>query len=481
MQVTETLSDGLKRELQVTVTADDLSNRLDQKLNEIKDQVQLKGFRPGKVPVSHLRQRFGRQMMTEIIQEVVTDSSQKALEEREMRPAMQPSIDIEGEVEPIVEGDADLVYKLTFELLPEFELGDLSSIEVEKPVAEVDEKEVEDMLNRFAEQQQNFESRGEGEAAQDGDQIVLDFVGKLDGEPFEGGAAEDANLVIGSNRFIPGFEEQLVGVKAGDETTITVTFPQEYGAEHLAGKEATFDVMVKDVQAPAETAIDDEFAKSLGMDDLEALRGAIREQIQGNYASLARNKMKRSMLDALDDIHDFQLPPMMVEHEFNQIWGQLEHQLQHQNKTLADLDEPEDTVRAEYQKIAERRVRLGLVLARIGEENEITVGNDELNRALMQRAQQFPGQERQVYEFYQNNPNAIAELRAPIFEDKVIDYITELAKVTEKPVTVEELMASDDEDEGLPFIPEHDHDHDHGDHDHGDHDHAHEEGEETKA
>ena len=478
MQVTETLNEGLKRAYELILTAEELDAKVNAKLKEAQPEIEMKGFRKGKVPMPLLKKQFGQRLIGESMQEAVDEAMSKHFEDSGDRPALQPKIEMKNE--DWKEGD-DVNVEMSYEKLPEVPEVDMSAIEVEKLVAKADDGAVDEALASLAETAQDYKDRDEGAEAVDGDQVVIDFVGKVDGEPFEGGAAADYPLVLGSNSFIPGFEEQLVGVKAGDETTITVTFPQEYGAEHLAGKEATFDVMVKDVQAPAETAIDDEFAKSLGMDDLEALRGAIREQIQGNYASLARNKMKRSMLDALDDIHDFQLPPMMVEHEFNQIWGQLEHQLQHQNKTLADLDEPEDTVRAEYQKIAERRVRLGLVLARIGEENEITVGNDELNRALMQRAQQFPGQERQVYEFYQNNPNAIAELRAPIFEDKVIDYITELAKVTEKPVTVEELMASDDEDEGLPFIPEHDHDHDHGDHDHGDHDHAHEEGEETKA
>ncbi len=478
MQVTVTSADGLKRELTVQVPAGDLEARVGAKLDEMKNSIRLKGFRPGKVPVAHLRKTYGKQVMSEVIQETVGATSQKALEEQTLRPALQPEIALEGEIEPVLEGKADLTYKMSFEIIPPFEMADFAKLSVEKPVSEVTDADVDEALKRLAENQKNFEPKAEGAAAEEGDLLTIDFIGRIDGEAFEGGTAEDAKLEIGSGRFIPGFEEQLKGVKAGDKTDVKVTFPADYGAANLAGKDAVFEVTVKEVQGPAEVKVDDEFAKRFGFDALDKLREALTQQIKSDYTRMSRMHLKRALLDALDTAHSFELPPSMVEQEFNQIWSQFEHELQHQGKTAADLEEPEEQIRGEYRKIAERRVRLGLVLAEVGEKNKISVTEQELSQSLAERARQFPGQEREVYQFYQRNPNAIAELRAPIFEDKVIDFIAELAQVTEKPVTRDELFADPDADEHdhAHHDHDHDHDHDHGhhhhDHDH-DHDHAH--------
>src|SRR3989338_8613688 len=378
MQVTVTNADGLKRELKIQVPAQDLEAKLGAKLDEMKGQVRLKGFRPGKVPVSHLRKTFGKQVMGEVIQETVGETSQKAIEGESLRPAFQPAIDLEGEIEDVIEGKSDLTYKMSFEVIPSFDLADFSKISLERLTTEVKDEDIDESLKRLSENQKNFEPRAEGAKAEEGDLLTLDFVGKIDGEAFEGGSAEDANLEIGSGRFIPGFEEQLVGAKAVDEIEVKVTFHEEYGAEHLAGKDAVFEVKVKEVKAPAEVKLDDELAKRFGIESLEKLREALAEQMKGEYARMSRMHLKRAMLDKLDELHDFELPPTMVEQEFNQIWHQFEHELQHQKKTVADLDEPEEEVRDEYRKIAERRVRLGLLLAEVGEKNSITVTEQEL-------------------------------------------------------------------------------------------------------
>ena len=468
MQVTVTSTDGLKRELQVAVPAKDLEARVSAKLDELKNTIRLKGFRPGKVPVAHLKKTYGKQVMSEVIQDTVGTSSQKALEEQSLRPALQPTIDLEGEIERVLEGKADLTYKMTFEIIPDIAFTDFSKLEIERLVAVPADSDIDEAMQRLAENQQNFAPKAEGEAADEGDLLTIDFVGKVDGEVFEGGSAEGAKLEIGSGRFIPGFEEQLKGAKAGDAVTVNVTFPADYGAENLAGKDAVFDVTVKTVEASAPVEIDDEFAKRFGFDELSKLREALETQIKGDYERMSRMHMKRSMLDALDSAHSFELPSSMVEQEFNQIWSQFQQELESQKKTAADLDEPEEDIKAEYGKIAERRVRLGLLLAEVGEKNKITVAEQEISQALAERARQFPGQEKMVYEFYQKNPNAIAELRAPLFEDKVVDFIAELAKINDKTVTRDELFADPDAEEHVHDENcGHDHDHDH-DHDHGD-------------
>ena len=447
MQVTETLSDGLKRGLKITIPAADLESKMMDKLVEIKDQVRINGFRPGKVPLAHLKKTYGRSVMADIVQEVVTESSQSALEERKERPAMQPSIEMtedQDEANEILDGKRDLDLDVSYELMPEFEVGDLSGITIEKPVVEVDDKEVMDQIEQLGNQSRPYEEK-KGKA-KDGDRITMSYLGKVDGEAFEGGADENGQLVLGSGQFIPGFEEQLVGKKAGDETVVKVTFPEEYQAAHLAGKEAEFDVVVKEVAAPGELVIDDDFAKNLGLEGLDNLKEIIKSQIDGQHAGASRQKVKRQLLDQLDEKYDFELPPTMLSQEFDGIWGQVEKEMEEAGTSFEDNDTTEEQAREDYSKIAERRVRLGLVLAEIGDSKEIQVTEDEMRNAVMQQASQFPGQEKEVFEFYQKNPEQLAGLRAPIFEEKVVDYILELATVTEKTVTKEELLADDDEE-----------------------------------
>ena len=440
MDIKEVSAEGLAREVQITVAAADLASKLETKIDSIKDQVQLKGFRPGKVPVAHIRKTFGEQLMGEIIQETVNETSQNMLTERDERPAMQPEIKLAGEVDAVIGGTADLVYDITYEVIPAITLTDFSKLKLEKPVAEINDERVDEALTRLAEGRKNFEPRGKTAKAKDGDRVKIDFIGRIDGEAFDGGAGEGFDLELGSGQFIPGFEEQLVGTKAGDTKDVEVTFPEEYGASELAGKAAVFECTVHEVSAPKEAEINEEFATSLGMESLDKLKDAIREQIAGDYDQMSRGHLKKDLLDRLSETHDFDLPPSMVDLEFNQIWHQFEHELEHQEKKIEDLDESEDELRAEYRGIAERRVRTGLVLAEVGNNNEIQVTQEELNQGLMQRVQQFPGQEQQVFEYFQQNPEAMAQLRAPIFEEKVVDFIVELASVSEKTVTLEELM-----------------------------------------
>ena len=440
MNIKEVSAEGLAREVQITVAAADLTSKLENKIDSIKDQVQLKGFRPGKVPVAHIRKTFGEQLMGEIIQETVNETSQNMLTERDERPAMQPEIKLAGEVDEVMSGKADLVYDISYEVIPAITLTDFSKLKLEKPVAEVNDERVEEALGRLAEGRKNFEPRAKTAKAKDGDRVKIDFIGRIDGEAFDGGAGEGFDLELGSGQFIPGFEEQLVGAKAGDKKDVEVTFPEEYGASELAGKAAVFECTVHEVSEPKEAEINEEFATSLGMENLDKLKDAIRDQIAGDYDQMSRGHMKKGLLDQLSDTHDFDLPPSMVDLEFNQIWHQFEHELENQEKKISDLDESEDELRAEYRSIAERRVRTGLVLAEVGNNNDIQVTQEELNQGLMQRVQQFPGQEQQVFEYFQQNPEAMAQIRAPIFEEKVVDFIVELASVTEKSVSLEELM-----------------------------------------
>ncbi|WP_137390502.1 trigger factor [Rhodoligotrophos defluvii] len=476
MQVTETLNEGLKRELKVVVGAQELESQLEQRLHEIKDQVRVRGFRPGKVPVNHLRRLYGRSLMAEVVQKTVDDSSQKAIAERNEKPAYQPQIalpeDKEG-IEQIIEGKADLAYTMSFEIVPSFEVGDFSGIELEKEVAPVDEADIDDALANIARNYREFEPRGEGETAKIGDQVTLDFVGKIDGEPFEGGSGTDAKLELGSNSFIPGFEDQLIGLKAGESTVVHVTFPEDYGVERLAGKPATFDVTMKEVAAPKELAIDDEFAKKLGLEDLATLRQRIRDQIASEYEQVSRSKLKRQLLDRLDERYEFALPERLVEDEFQQIWRSLTAEMEREGRSFEDENTTEEQARAEYRRIAERRVRLGLLLGRVGEQANVSITDQELQQAMINRARQFPGQERQVFEFYRSNPQAMLELRGPIFEEKVVDHIIAQSKVSEKPVTREALYADPDEGHDQAHAHDHEHSHDH-DHDHAhDHDHSH--------
>lgn len=447
MQVTEIAADGLLREFKITIPASELDEKLNTRLESLKDRVNLKGFRPGKVPVDHLKKAYGRQVMGEIIEETINESSQKALEERSMRPAVQPKIDIESDTDDVTDGTIDLEFKVEVELMPDIEVVDLKTVKVERPVAEVGDGEVDEQLQTIAGQMREYEERGEGEKAEDGDQLVIDFEGKVDGKAFDGGRAEEMELVLGSGSFIPGFEDGLIGAKAGDETVVKVTFPEDYPVETLAGQAAEFDVKVHKVSKPKDQAIDDEFAKKIGMNDLAALKDAMRARIKDEFDQASRMHAKRALLDALDEGHSFELPKGMVDAEFHAIWHQVLQDLEHRGKTIEDEAESEEALRAEYRKIAERRVRLGLVLAEIGQKNNIDVTQEELGRALNQLARQYPGQEKQVYEYYQQNMGAMAQLRAPIFEDKVVDFALELVDLEDKTVSREELFKDPDEDE----------------------------------
>jgi trigger factor len=455
MEVTETLSDGLKREFQVQVPAADLEARVSERLDEMKGRVQLRGFRPGKVPVGHLKKLYGKAVMAETIEAVIRELNAKIVSERGLKLAMEPKVTIpseEAEVEKVIGGQSDLAYTLALEILPKIELADFKGIKLERLVAEVTEAQINESLEKIAEQNRPFAAKGEGAKAEKGDRVVIDFTGKLDGVPFEGGTGGDVGVNVGSGSFIPGFEEQLIGIGAGENRLVKVTFPANYMNAQLAGKDAEFDVTAKSIDAPGTVTIDDAFAKSLGLESLDKLKDAVKARLQQELAGLSRQKLKRQLLDHLDGMHKFALPPTLAEEEFTNVWNAVEGDLKAQGRTFADEGTTEEKARDEYRAIAERRVRLGLVLAEIGEKNNITVTEDEIKRAIVERARQVPGREQEVWEYYGKNPQAVAAIRAPIFEEKVVDFLVELAKVTEKPVSREELL-KDDEDEKADKAP----------------------------
>lgn len=445
MEVTQTKAEGLSRTFAVKVPASELQAKLDERIEEIRPQMKLKGFRPGKVPASHVRKLYGQDLMGELINKLVTETNQKALEDNELRPAGQPDVQIDGDMEAVVKGQADLSYNMNVDVMPEFEPADVTKLTITRPVADVAQEQIDEALGRIAEQNTQYEPRAKTAKAREGDAVVMDFVGKIDGEAFEGGSAEQQTLVIGSGQFIPGFEDQLVGVKAGDEKDVIVTFPEEYGAADLAGKEAVFEVKVHEVRAPKTAELDDEFAKGLGLESLEQLTGLVKDQLKAEHDGASRAKAKRNLLDQLDEAHSFDLPPNMVEQEFNQIWQQLQSEMDAGRTADEDKDKSEDELKEEYRKIAERRVRLGLVLAEIGRVADVRISEQEVNQALVREARQYPGQETQVVEFFRNNPGAMAQLRAPIYEDKVVDHILEVAEITEETVSREDLFKEEDE------------------------------------
>jgi trigger factor len=450
MQVTQTLADGLKREFKIVVPAADIATRADAQLSEMKDKVRINGFRPGKVPVSHLKRLYGRSVVAEIVNTMVGEANKKIVDENNIKLAMEPKLDFEGGddgVKSVLEGQADFAWTVSVEVLPSFEIGDVSGLKIVKPVAEVEDSAVQTSLENLARRNVSYSDKKKGAKAAKNDRVIVDFTGKIDGEPFEGGTGNDISVDLGSNSFIPGFEDQLDGVKAGDQKTIDVTFPGNYLAKNLAGKAATFEVTVKSVQGPGELVVDDELAKSVGLEGLDKLKDAIRESLGRDLAAASRRKVKRQLLDALDEKYSFDLPPTLLEQEFTNVWRQVENDMKASNKTFADENTTEEAAKEDYRKIAARRVRLGLVLAEIGEKNNIQVTEEEVTRAVVERARQFPGQEQQVWDFYRKNPQALAELRAPIFEDKVVDFILELAEVTEKKVSREELMEDEEEDQ----------------------------------
>ncbi|HKL46427.1 MAG TPA: trigger factor [Roseovarius sp.] len=428
MQVTETQNEGLKRAYTMILTAQELDDKVMDKLKEAQPEVELKGFRKGKVPLALLKKQFGQRIMGEAMQEAVDGAMSAHFEEKGERPAAEPSVKMTNE--EWKEGD-DVEIEMSYEALPDIPEVDLKSIKAERLVVKADDAAVDEALSSLAENAQDFKARKKGAKAKDGDQVVIDFVGKVDGEPFEGGAAEDYPLVLGSNSFIPGFEEQLVGVKVDEEKDVTVTFPEEYQAEHLAGKEAVFECKVKEVKEPVAAEINDELATKYGAESLDALKEQIRERLEAEYAGAARAVLKRHLLDEMDKLVSFDLPPSMVEAEAKQIAHQLWHE---ENPDVQGHDHPEIEPTEEHNKLAERRVRLGLLLAELGQKAEVEVSDAEMTQAVMEQARQYPGQERQFFEFVQNNPQMRQQLRAPIFEDKVIDYVAELAQIEEKDV-----------------------------------------------
>ncbi|MEQ1670563.1 MAG: trigger factor [Hyphomicrobium sp.] len=443
MQVTETGRDGLKRTLKVVVGQQELGERFSVRLDELKDRVQIKGFRKGKVPTPHLKKMYGKALMQEVLEQTVSETSQSAIKERNERPAQQPKIELvdasEGTFEKIVSGDADLAYSMEFEVLPPIPQPDLSALKIERLVADVEDDAVSKALGEIADRNMKYDVE-DGRAAVEGDMVTMDFVGRIDGEVFDGGSAESATLVLGKGQFIPGFEDGVTGIKAGDERVVKATFPADYGMPTLAGKAAEFTVTAKGVSKPVKVEINDEFAAGLGAENLAKLKELVSAQIKREYDAASRMKMKREVLDALDKGNMFELPASLVDFEFENIWKQLENNLKATNKTFADEGKTEDEARAEYRGIAERRVRLGLVIGEIGEKNKLVVSQDELRRALIERARQFPGQEKMVYEYFEKTPGALAELRAPIFEEKVIDFVLEQVKPVDRKVTKDELM-----------------------------------------
>jgi trigger factor len=448
MQVTETRSEGLRREFKVTLPATELEQRLTSELATLKDRVRINGFRPGKVPLAHLRRLYGRSVMADVVQSAVNEANRKIVEDNNLKLALEPKIDMssdQAEVEKALDAKGDLDFTVAVEVLPTFELADLTDVSVKKLVAPVTDEDLDTAMQRMAAQNRSYGTKGEGAEAAEGDRVVVDFIGRIDGEAFQGGTANDITVEIGSGSFIPGFEEQLAGIKAGETRTINVTFPENYGSAELAGKAAEFEVTAKDVQTPGEVTVDDEFAKGFGMESLEKLRDGVRAAIQRDFDAQARRKLKKELLDALDAKYSFELPQGLVDQEFTAVWSQVEADLKNNGRTFADEGTTEEEARAEYRRIAERRVRLGLVLAQVGSSADIQVTDEEVDRALVERVRQYPGQERQVWEYFQKNPAAKAELRAPILEEKTVDHLLGRINVVEEPTSRDELFRDEDE------------------------------------
>lgn len=473
MQVTETRTEGFHREFQVVLPAADLAAKVNERLGELKQRVQIRGFRPGKVPVEHLKRVYGRGAMLEVINSAVNEATAQIVTDRGLKLATEPKVTMspeEGAVEKVIQGESDLAYTVALEVVPPIQLGDFKTLKLERLVTDVTDAEVNEALERVAEANRPFSAKPAGEKAAQGDRVTISFVGKVDGEPFEGGAGEDVVVQIGSGSFIPGFEKQIIGMAAGEKRTIKVTFPADYGNEKLAGKPAEFDIEAKSMETPGKVTVDDAFATSLGMTSLDALKDAVRTRLTGEHMAVSRRRLKRDLLDQLDSMHKFESPPTLVNNEFDQVWKTILSDLQTNERTFADEGTTEEAAKAEYRGIAERRVRLGLVLAEVGDKNNIKVTDDELTKAVIESARQFSGQEEKVWQYYRDNPQAVAALRAPIFEEKVIDFLVELASVTEKKVSREELYKDEAGDAGTAGHDHahHGHDHDH-DHDHGHH------------
>ncbi len=449
MQIVEKSGEGLSRVYGVTVPVADLTERLEARIAEITPTLNIKGFRPGKVPTAHVRRLYGKALMSEVVEQALSETTQKVLTDNNLRPAGDPALKPEGDMNEVIEGKADLAYEIAVDLMPEFEPVDPATLTLTRPVYEPEESEVEEALTELAGQNKTYEPRtGKTVKAKDGDMVVIDFVGKIDGVAFEGGAATDAELVLGSGQFIPGFESQLVGAKPDADVLVKVTFPEDYQAENLKGKEAEFEVKVKEVKAPVEAKADDAFAERLGVENLEKLRELLKANLEQQYAGASRFKLKRALLDQLDAKHDFPLPPKMVEAEFATIWQQVQQDKEGGSLPPEDAEKTDEQLESEYRKIAERRVRLGLVLAEIGRLNNVQVSDQELAEAMRREAMRYGPQAQQVFDLFRQNPNAQAQLRAPIFEDKVVDLIVEKAAVTDEKISKEDLLKDDDLPEG---------------------------------
>ncbi len=441
MQVTQTLSEGLKREFKVVVSAKDIADKLDDRLAELGRTVRLAGFRPGKVPTTILKQRFGQNLMGEILEQAVNDSAAQAMAEQGLQPVMQPKIEVSS-----FEDGKDLEYTMALELMPEIEPMDFAALELERLTAEVGDDVVDEALEDMRAQTKRSMPIAKPRKSRSGDDLVIDYTGTIDGKPFAGGSGSDHHLELGSSEFVAGFEDQLIGLEAGAEKQITVTFPEDYPNEALAGKPAAFQVTVKGIRERLPVTLDDEFAKSMGMETLAALRDAVRGRLARDYAGVSRSRLKRVLLDKLAEGHDFNVPPGLMEREFEEIWKQREEQRAQGRGDPDEEGKPEDEIRQEYRRIAERRVRLGLLLNEVGRLNNIQVSEEEVNQMIAAEAQRHPGQERQIYDMFRENPERAAALKAPILEEKVVDFIVEMARVSERTVGIEELLRDPDDE-----------------------------------
>jgi len=443
MQIKETTNDGLKRAYAITIPADEIEGRVTKEIKKIAPQVRMPGFRPGKVPANLVRKMHGEQIHAQAVNDVIRESVDKTIADNELRPAMQPKVEMgEG-----YEEGKDATLTVELEVLPQVEAPDTDGLKIERLTVPVDETQIDETLERIAGQNKSYKDAAKTRKAKEGDQLIIDFVGRVDGEEFEGGKAEGAPLVLGSGQFIPGFEEQLTGAKTGEEKTITVTFPENYQAAHLAGKEAEFDVTVQQVKVEDETTLDDDFAKNMGLESLDKLKELIRGQLEQETAGLTRTQMKRALLDQLAAGHDFAVPQGMVDAEFDQIWTQLQQEAARSDDPEATIKEMEDE-KDDYRHIAERRVRLGLLLSEIGQKNNVQVTSQEMSMLIQQAAQQYRDEDRQKFvQYIQQEPMAAAQLRAPLYEDKVVDFLFDKAEITDREVTREELEAAIEADE----------------------------------
>ena len=448
MQLTERRSEGLLRVYDVVAPAAELEQKLVAKIEEVRPRMRINGFRPGKVPASHIRKIYGPSMMQDIINETVQSSTKEALDKAKIRPASEPTLELKSDLAQVTEGKADLAFELSLEVMPDFEPADLASISIKRPVAAVSDAQVQEAIEELAKNHTTYEDKSG--AAADGDSLTIDFSGSIDGVKFEGGTAEDAQVVIGAKRFIPGFEEQLIGAKAGDERTLNVTFPEDYAVDTLKGKAAAFETKIKAVRAPRSGAPDDKWAAELGFDSLASLKEALRARIEADHGAQSRAKAKRALFDVLDERHSFDLPPRMVQAEFDSIWRQIEADKAADQLDPADAAKSDEELRTEYRRIAERRVRLGLLLAEIGRRNKVEVAEDDLRKELAKLAGAYPGQERAIIEAYQRNPRMMDQLRAQAYEEKVVSYVLELVKVTNEDVSRDELFRDDDAEVGAP-------------------------------